>query len=136
MSETSFPFVPPSFNTLVLFSVNPRTNHMVTSVNSLAGDVKRLTINGWWEDDDWLPSFEDDVTQFAKGYDDWIDYFLEDSARLLELTADQSVRLGQLEASCAEGEYDNENRCDKVRQVYETFHGGSYFYDEIHYVEF
>uniref|UniRef100_A0A7S2LS65 Prolyl 3,4-dihydroxylase TPA1/OFD1 N-terminal domain-containing protein n=1 Tax=Skeletonema marinoi TaxID=267567 RepID=A0A7S2LS65_9STRA len=135
MSETSFPFVPPSFNTLVLFSVNTRTQHMVTSVNHLAGDVKRLTINGWWEDNGWLPSFEDDLAQFAEGYDDWLDYFLEDSARLLEFTADQSFRLGQLQAECAAGGYYDEIRCNKLHYVYETLHEGSYWYNEIHYVE-
>ena len=137
MSETTFPFVPPSFNTLIIFSVSPRTNHMVTSVNNLAGDVRRLTINGWWEDNGWLPSFDDDLEKFAEGYDDWLDYFLEDSTRLLELTADQSFGLENLVVGCNEdeGDYDYKIRCNKVHQVYDAFHAGSNFYDEIHYVD-
>lgn len=40
-------YVPPRFNTLVLFNVGPDTAHFVTQVSPYA-QGKRLTINGWW----------------------------------------------------------------------------------------
>jgi Rps23 Pro-64 3,4-dihydroxylase Tpa1-like proline 4-hydroxylase len=40
-------YLPPVFNTLVLFNVGPDTSHFVTQVSPYA-QGKRLTINGWW----------------------------------------------------------------------------------------
>lgn len=40
--------LPASFNTLVLFNVNPRSVHLVTEVSPYAAG-KRLAINGWWK---------------------------------------------------------------------------------------
>ena len=40
-------YLPPVFNTLVLFNVGPGTSHFVTQVSPYA-QGKRLTINGWW----------------------------------------------------------------------------------------
>lgn len=40
-------YLPPAFNTLVLFNVGPDTHHFVTTVSPYA-QSKRLTINGWW----------------------------------------------------------------------------------------
>jgi Rps23 Pro-64 3,4-dihydroxylase Tpa1-like proline 4-hydroxylase len=40
-------YLPPVFNTLLLFNVGPDTNHFVTQVSPYA-QSKRLTINGWW----------------------------------------------------------------------------------------
>jgi hypothetical protein len=40
-------YVPPAFNTLVLFNVGPGTSHFVTQVSPYA-QGKRLAINGWW----------------------------------------------------------------------------------------
>jgi Rps23 Pro-64 3,4-dihydroxylase Tpa1-like proline 4-hydroxylase len=38
-------YLPPVFNSLVLFNVGPGTSHFVTQVSPYAG--KRLAINGW-----------------------------------------------------------------------------------------
>ena len=138
MSEVNYPFIPPSFNTLVLFSVTPRSQHMVTAVNNLAADAKRLTINSWWYDDDWLPSFEVDTAQFAEGYDDWMDYFLEDYDRFMELTADQSIQLERLYAECNAGTYpegDLLSRCQKLHVLHERYHEGYYDYNEVFSVQ-
>jgi Rps23 Pro-64 3,4-dihydroxylase Tpa1-like proline 4-hydroxylase len=40
-------YLPPVFNTLVLFNVGPDTHHFVTEVSPYA-QGKRLAINGWW----------------------------------------------------------------------------------------
>jgi hypothetical protein len=40
-------YLPPVFNTLVLFNVGPETSHFVTQVSPYA-QSKRLAINGWW----------------------------------------------------------------------------------------
>jgi hypothetical protein len=40
-------YVPPSFNTLVLFVVTDASTHFVTQVSPYA-KTKRLAINGWW----------------------------------------------------------------------------------------
>ena len=40
-------YLPPVFNTLVLFNVGPGTSHFVTQVSPYA-QGKRLAINGWW----------------------------------------------------------------------------------------
>jgi Rps23 Pro-64 3,4-dihydroxylase Tpa1-like proline 4-hydroxylase len=40
-------YLPPVFNTLVLFNVGPDTSHFVTTVSPYA-QGKRLAINGWW----------------------------------------------------------------------------------------
>ena len=40
-------YLPPVFNTLVLFNVGPDTEHFVTQVSPYA-QGKRLAINGWW----------------------------------------------------------------------------------------
>jgi len=40
-------YLPPVFNTLVLFNVGPDTEHFVTQVSPFA-QGKRLAINGWW----------------------------------------------------------------------------------------
>jgi hypothetical protein len=40
-------YLPPAFNTLVLFNVAPDTSHFVTQVSPFAAG-KRLAINGWW----------------------------------------------------------------------------------------
>jgi Rps23 Pro-64 3,4-dihydroxylase Tpa1-like proline 4-hydroxylase len=40
-------YLPPVFNTLVLFNVGPDTSHFVTQVSPYA-QGKRLAINGWW----------------------------------------------------------------------------------------
>jgi hypothetical protein len=40
-------YLPPVFNTLVLFNVGPATSHFVTQVSPYA-QGKRLAINGWW----------------------------------------------------------------------------------------
>ena len=40
-------YLPPVFNTLVLFNVGPATSHFVTQVSPSA-QGKRLAINGWW----------------------------------------------------------------------------------------
>jgi 2-oxoglutarate-Fe(II)-dependent oxygenase superfamily protein len=40
-------YLPPVFNTLLLFNVGPDTSHFVTQVSPYA-QAKRLTINGWW----------------------------------------------------------------------------------------
>jgi len=50
---------PASFNTLVLFSVTPRSAHFVTTV-SPKHKGKRLTFNGWWQSA-WMPTLEDDL---------------------------------------------------------------------------
>lgn len=89
---------------------------MVTAVNVLAGEEKRLTMNGWWVDD-WLPSFDDDIEQFANGYSDWLEYFAEDDAKCLELTDDQKQRLNELEEGCKNGEQlssVSKDRCEKL----------------------
>ena len=48
---------PASFNTLVLFSVTPRSAHFVTTV-SPRHEGKRLTFNGWWQSA-WTPRAAD-----------------------------------------------------------------------------
>ena len=48
---------PASFNTLVLFSVTPRSAHFVTTV-SPRHEGKRLTFNGWWHSA-WTPRAAD-----------------------------------------------------------------------------
>lgn len=40
-------YLPPVFNTLLLFNVGPGSNHFVTQVSPYA-QGKRLAINGWW----------------------------------------------------------------------------------------
>jgi hypothetical protein len=40
-------YLPPVFNTLLLFNVGPDTSHFVTQVSPYA-QGKRLAINGWW----------------------------------------------------------------------------------------
>jgi len=40
-------YLPPTFNTLVLFNVGLESNHFVTHVSPYA-QGKRLAINGWW----------------------------------------------------------------------------------------
>ena len=40
-------YLPPVFNTLLLFNVGPESNHFVTHVSPYA-QGKRLAINGWW----------------------------------------------------------------------------------------
>jgi len=40
-------YLPPAFNSLVLFNVGPDTAHFVTTVSPYA-QGKRLTVNGWW----------------------------------------------------------------------------------------
>jgi len=50
---------PASFNTLVLFSVTPRSAHFVTTV-SPHHKGKRLTFNGWWQSG-WEPSLTNDL---------------------------------------------------------------------------
>lgn len=40
-------YLPPQFNSLVLFNVGPDTSHFVTHVSPYA-QGKRLAINGWW----------------------------------------------------------------------------------------
>jgi Rps23 Pro-64 3,4-dihydroxylase Tpa1-like proline 4-hydroxylase len=40
-------YLPPVFNTLVLFNVGPDTHHFVTEVSPYA-QSKRLAVNGWW----------------------------------------------------------------------------------------
>jgi hypothetical protein len=40
-------YLPPVFNTLLLFNVGPETSHFVTQVSPYA-QGKRLAINGWW----------------------------------------------------------------------------------------
>jgi len=40
-------YLPPVFNTLLLFNVGPGSNHFVTHVSPYA-QGKRLAINGWW----------------------------------------------------------------------------------------
>jgi thiol-disulfide isomerase/thioredoxin len=40
-------YLPPVFNTLLLFNVGPGSNHFVTHVSTYA-QGKRLAINGWW----------------------------------------------------------------------------------------
>jgi hypothetical protein len=40
-------YLPPVFNTLVLFNIGPDTSHFVTQVSPYARG-KRLAINGWW----------------------------------------------------------------------------------------
>jgi len=40
-------YLPPVFNTLLLFNVGPSSNHFVTHVSPYA-QGKRLAINGWW----------------------------------------------------------------------------------------
>ena len=40
-------YVPPSFNTLLLFNVGRNSHHFVTQVSPYA-QSKRLAINGWW----------------------------------------------------------------------------------------
>ena len=40
-------YLPPRFNSLVLFNVGPDTSHFVTHVSPYA-QGKRLTVNGWW----------------------------------------------------------------------------------------
>jgi len=40
-------YLPPAFNTLLLFNVGPNTSHFVTQVSPYA-QGKRLTVNGWW----------------------------------------------------------------------------------------
>jgi hypothetical protein len=40
-------YLPPVFNTLLLFNVGPASNHFVTTVSPYA-QGKRLAINGWW----------------------------------------------------------------------------------------
>jgi hypothetical protein len=40
-------YLPPVFNTLVLFNVGPNTSHLVTQISPYA-QGKRLAINGWW----------------------------------------------------------------------------------------
>lgn len=40
-------YVPPSFNTLLLFNVGKNSTHFVTQVSPYA-QSKRLAINGWW----------------------------------------------------------------------------------------
>jgi Rps23 Pro-64 3,4-dihydroxylase Tpa1-like proline 4-hydroxylase len=40
-------YLPPVFNTLVLFNVGPETEPFVTQVSPYA-QGKRLAINGWW----------------------------------------------------------------------------------------
>jgi Rps23 Pro-64 3,4-dihydroxylase Tpa1-like proline 4-hydroxylase len=42
-------YLPPSFNTLLLFVVGEKSDHCVTPVSPVATS-KRLTINGWWHD--------------------------------------------------------------------------------------
>ncbi|KAL3798354.1 hypothetical protein HJC23_005007 [Cyclotella cryptica] len=109
-------FLDASFNTLVLFSVNALSHHMVTAVNPLAGNEKRLTINGWWKDD-WMPSFEVGTHEFAAGYSDWIDYFTEDDARILELTGDQTLAVDDLVGDCKNAKDSLAERCDKLARL-------------------
>jgi len=40
-------YLPPVFNTLLLFNVGPSSNHFVTHISPYA-QGKRLAINGWW----------------------------------------------------------------------------------------
>lgn len=40
-------YIPPSFNTLLLFNVGKNSSHFVTQVSPYA-QSKRLAINGWW----------------------------------------------------------------------------------------
>lgn len=113
-------FVDASFNTLILFSVTPLSHHMVTRVNSLAGNERRLTINSWWYDD-WIPSFSVDVEPFAQGYSDWLEYFAENDVRILELTQDQMDGLNiLLDGECENGMHHSsfsEERCQKLREL-------------------
>lgn len=110
-------FLDASFNTLVLFSVTPLSHHMVTTVNDLAGEEKRLTINSWWYDP-WMPSFHANVEEFVEGYPNFEDYFSEDDSRIMELTYDQKVEMDELAQSCEEGtqpESVSSERCEKLQ---------------------
>ena len=109
-------FLDASFNTLVLFSVTSLSHHMVTVVNPLAGDEKRLTINGWWRDD-WVPSFDAGIDEFAPGYSNWMDYFLEDDARIFELTSEQIALLDDLVGECNDVKDSVPERCDKLARI-------------------
>lgn len=50
-----------SFNTLVLFSVNTKSSHFVTSVSPHATQ-KRLSFNGWFQSD-WIPKSSDNFEE-------------------------------------------------------------------------
>ena len=114
-------FLDASFNTLVLFSVTSLSHHMVTSVNPLAGDEKRLTINGWWRDD-WVPSFDVGIDEFAPGYSDWMEYFIEDDARISELTSEQTVLVDGLVGECNDAKDSLSERCDKLARIQAKIH--------------
>ena len=113
-------FLDVSFNTLVLFSVTTLSHHLVTRVNSVAGNERRLAINGWWNDD-WMPSFDLDVEPFAEGHSNWLEYYEENDARILELTQDQMDRLNiLLDGKCKNDVHEAtfpEEQCRKLREL-------------------
>ena len=59
-------YIPPSFNTLLLFNVGKDSLHFVTQVSPFA-QAKRLAINGWWTG---KASHDDHTTHDPKTLDD------------------------------------------------------------------
>lgn len=61
-------YMPPTFNTLILFRTQPRSQHFVTRVShNTSADVKRLAYNGWWSST-WVPMPEDDLVDYLKRF--------------------------------------------------------------------
>lgn len=104
-------WIPPSFNTLVLFSVSALSHHLVTTVSPLSQNSLRLAVTGWFTDT-FVPSFETDAADSS-----WLDYYLSHDGAVTELTVSQYYKLRQMGEICWMGNqpaYVSVDRCDEI----------------------